>query len=142
MSITSAEALARYGSPIHETSMVLWDVPEVMTRSAIPGRIYLNKDLRGPLADAIVNLIVRRVDHELKTWDGCFCIRPKRNGNSSGASLHSWGLAIDVNASWNPVGSVGKLSPAFVSCFTDAGFAWGGNWDKPDPMHFELAELP
>ena len=26
-----------------------------------------------------------------------------------------------------------------VKCFTDAGFGWGGNYSRPDGMHFTLA---
>ena len=138
--ITPRQALDRYGSPVHETAMVLWDVPEVMTRSCVPGRIYVNRDMRGPLAQAIVNLIVRNKIDELKTWDGCFNIRQMKG--SSQASLHSWGLAVDVNAAWNPLGEKPTLGELFVSCWTDAGFDWGGNWDRPDGMHFQLARFP
>jgi hypothetical protein len=138
--ITPRQALDRYGSPIHESAMILWDVPSVMERSAIPGKIYLNRDLRAPLADAIVNLIVRNHIDELKTWDGCFNIRHQKG--SSQASLHSWGLAIDVNAAWNPLGAQPKLTKGFVACFEDAGFEWGGHWDRPDGMHFQLREFP
>jgi len=140
MTITSKQCLARYGSPVHETSMIIWDVPDVMEVGAIPRRIYCNRELQPVLAKAIVNLITRKVINQLKTWDGCFNIRQMRGG--SNASLHSWGLAIDVNASWNTLGSVGNMTPAFVRCFTDAGFEWGGDWDRPDPMHFQLAEFP
>lgn len=137
--ITADDCLRRYGSPIHENNMVLWDVPDVMERSAIPGRIYCNQDMRPALAQAIVNLITRRHIDELKTWDGCFNIRPKKGGAS--ASLHSWGLAVDVNASWNAFGAVPKLSAGFVQCFKDAGFDWGGEWHVPDGMHFQLARF-
>jgi hypothetical protein len=69
--ITSRQALARYGSPLHEKNMILWDVPSVMERSCIPGRIYVNADMQPALAQAIVNLITRGFIGELKTWDGC-----------------------------------------------------------------------
>ena len=137
--ITPKQALDRYGSPVHESAMILWDVPDVMTRSAIPGRIYLNRDLRKPLADAIVNLIVRGHINEVKSWDGCFNIRQQRG--SSKASLHSWGLAIDINASWNARGSPSTLSEGLVLCFKDAGFDWGGDFEFIDAMHFQLREF-
>jgi hypothetical protein len=28
-----------------------------------------------------------------------------------------------------------------VAIFEKWGFAWGGYWSTPDPMHFELARL-
>ena len=70
----------------------------------------------------------------------CFNIRGKR-GNADSMSLHSWGVAIDVNAAWNGFGKKPTLSKEFVKCFTDAGFDWGGLWAKPDGMHFQLKNI-
>ena len=56
-------------------------------------------------------------------------------------SLHSWGIAIDLNAFENGLNMAPKLSPGFVKCFTDAGFEWGGNWQRKDGMHFQLAKI-
>jgi len=138
--ITAKMCLSRYGSPVHENNMMLWDIPEVMERSAIPGRIYCNKDMQPALAQAIVNMIVRGFIEELKTWDGCFNRRLKKGGVS--ASLHSWGIAVDVNAAWNGFDRTPTMSPEFVKCWTDAGFDWGGTWNTPDGMHFQLKEFP
>jgi hypothetical protein len=138
--ITSKQALDRFGSPIHEAGMVLWDVPQELEIGTIPKRIYCNRLLIGPLTQAFRNLIASGFVHELKTWDGCFNIRRKRGADS--ASLHSWGLAVDVNAAWNGFGQPLTLSEGFVKCFTDAGFEWGGEWNQPDGMHFQLGEWP
>ena len=43
--ITSKQALARYGSSVHETGMVLWDVPSELEIGVIPKRIYCNRAL-------------------------------------------------------------------------------------------------
>lgn len=134
--LTSKQCLAKYGSPVHEQAMVLWDVPNELEIGVIPKRIYCNKDMIAPLTYAFNNLIKRGHVSELKTWDGCFNIRQKRG--SSSASLHSWGVAIDVNAAWNRMGQKPSLSPGFVKCFTDAGLDWGGEWAVPDGMHFQL----
>jgi hypothetical protein len=138
--LTSAECFARYGDPKKEASMVLWDVPSHLEIGVIPKRIYCNKDLVGPLEAAFVNVITRGLVAELRTWDGCFQIRAKRGQSSM--SLHSWGVAVDVNAAWNRLGHKPRLSAEFVACFTDAGFDWGGYWSTPDGMHFQLKELP
>jgi hypothetical protein len=137
--VTSAQALKKYGDPNLQKSMILWDVPTALEIGVIPKRIYCNKDMVQPLAVAFNNLILRCFVNELKTWDGCFNIRKKRGLQSM--SLHSWGLAIDVNAFENGLGKEPKLSPGFVKCFTDAGFEWGGNWKRKDGMHFELAKI-
>jgi hypothetical protein len=138
--ITSKQALERYGNADNEAGMILWWVPAEFTISVIPRRIYCNKDLVKPLYDAFTNLIHRGFLQELKTWDGCFNIRKKHAGTSP--SLHSWGLAIDINAGWNPYGKAPTLSEGFVQCFLDAGFDWGGYWKILDGMHFQLKELP
>ncbi len=92
-----------------------------------------------PLAKAFQALISTGYIKELKTWDGCFNIRKKRGLASM--SLHSWGIAIDVNAFENGLNQIPKLSPGFVKCFTDAGFYWGGNFKRRDGMHFELNDI-
>lgn len=138
--ITSAQCLSRFGSPELEKGMVLFDVPTEMEIGAIPKRIYCNKYLVEPLRKALKNIIDRGLISQLKTWDGCFQIRNKRAGIS--LSLHSWGLAIDINAAWNGFGKKPTMSKELVKCFTDAGFEWGGLWAKPDGMHFQLAVLP
>jgi hypothetical protein len=137
--ITHQQCLAKYGVPEKEKSMKLWDVPSGLEIGVIPKRIYCNKDMVEPLTQAFQNLMKTGCVQELWTWDGCFNIRKKRG--SSTPSIHSWGLAIDLNASWNAFGSKPTLSKAFVKCFTDAGFDWGGSWSKPDGMHFQLAKI-
>lgn len=140
--ITSAQALKRYGDPVanERKHMVLWVVPEHLRLGAIPTRIYLNKDLREPLNEALHHVVNCGLAHEIKTWDGCFNIRRKKGGIS--LSLHSWALAIDINAAWNGFNRPPTMSRALVECFTDAGFDWGGEWKRPDGMHFQLARLP
>jgi len=138
--ITSAQALSRYGTPERESSLVVFDVPLELEIGFIPKKIYCNKDLAEPLHNALTNVVKRGLVEEIKSWDGCFNIRKKRGASSS--SLHSWGLAIDINAASNRFGAKPSISPKLVKCFTDAGFDWGGTWSKPDGMHFQLAEFP
>jgi len=138
--ITSKQCLERYGDPVKEKSMVLFDVPAELEIGVIPKRIYCNKDLVSPLTQAFKNIINRGLISQLKTWDGCFNIRKKINALSQ--SLHSWGIAIDINAAWNGYGKKPTMSKELVACFTDAGFEWGGLWTKPDGMHFELSSFP
>ena len=138
--VTSKQALKKYGDPNLQRAMVMWDVPGYMEIGVIPKRIYCNKDMVEPLSKAFHNLIQTGHVNELKTWDGCFNIRKKRGLASM--SLHSWGIAIDVNAFENGLNQTPKLSAGFVKCFTDAGFDWGGLWkSRPDGMHFELAKI-
>jgi hypothetical protein len=137
--VTSQQALKKYGDPTLEKSMIVWDVPTNLEIGVIPKKLYCNKDMVAPLTQAFTNLISTGKVSELKTWDGCFNIRKKRGLSSM--SLHSWGIAIDVNAAWNQLNMVPKLTPEFVKCFTDAGFEWGGTWTRKDGMHFQLAKI-
>lgn len=97
------------------------------------------KDLIQPLQQAFTNIIDRGLVAELKTWDGCFNIRKKVG--SATPSLHSWGVAIDINAAWNGFNKPPTMSSGLVACFKDAGFDWGGEWSKPDGMHFQLGVI-
>jgi len=137
--VTSQDCLKKYGPPETEKFMTVWDVPTELEYGAIPRKIYCNRDLVVPLSGAFTNVVRRGLVAEIRTWDGCFNIRRKRGATSS--SLHSWGIAIDINAAWNGFGKTPTMSPELVKCFTDAGFDWGGTWKKPDGMHFQLARI-
>lgn len=65
-------------------------------------------------------------------------------------SLHSYGIAIDLNPSKNPYGKplrtdlpqsfrerIGSIQANGKRCFE-----WGGSWTTPDAMHFELDVSP
>lgn len=138
--LTAALCQKKYGDPETEKFMTVWDVPAELEIGVIPKKLYCNRDLVKPLEQAFRDLIKTGFIKELKTWDGCFNIRKKRGAFSP--SLHSWGVAIDINAAWNGFGKPPTLSAGFVKCFTDAGFDWGGSWTKPDGMHFQLKTLP
>lgn len=138
--LTSAQCQKKYGTPSSSNPcMVMWDVPSILEIGVIPKKIFCNRDLVGPLSKAFQNLIHTGYVNELKTWDGCFNVRKKRGGSTM--SLHSWGVAVDMNAFSNCFGCKPTLSAGFVKCFTDVGFDWGGNWRKPDGMHFQLKSI-
>lgn len=137
--VTSKQCLDKYGPPEKEAHMTVWDVPADIEVGAIPKRLYCNIDMVKPLEIAFRNIIDRGLIDELRTWDGCFNIRKKRGGDSP--SLHSWGVAIDINAAWNGFGKEPTMSPELVECFTDAGLDWGGLWAKKDGMHFQIKNV-
>lgn len=143
--LTSRECLMKYGEPGNPKTegrfISIWDIPADINVAipALPNRVYCNNDLRAPLEKAFRNIIARGLTAQLKTWDGCYQVRNKRGQGS--LSIHSWALAIDVNAAWNRFGAKPTMSPALVKCFTDVGFDWGGTWSKPDGMHMQLARI-
>lgn len=137
--VTAAQCLKKYGPAELEKAMTVWIVPSNRKISHVPSKIYCNRDMVQPLSAAFENIIERGLTAQVKTWDGCFNIRKKRGAVSS--SLHSWGIAIDINAAWNGFGKTPTMSAELVKCFTDAGFDWGGRWSKPDGMHFQLSKI-
>lgn len=140
MTITSREAAAAFGDPSTEAHMVRLVLPTNLRAGAVPAAVYCNKLLVEPLKKALGLVLARGLDKQILTWDGCFNVRKKR-GTVTTPSLHSWGLAIDINASWNRLGQPPTMSKELVACFVEAGFEWGGSWKRPDGMHFQLAAL-
>jgi hypothetical protein len=87
-----------------------------------------------------------------------------RHDSKNPLSMHSWGIAVDINPreNFSKTFKAGKgpvawsdeynaiwpdgLPEAFVDAFKSCGFAWGSDWDEDgmsedhtyyDPMHFE-----
>ena len=145
--------LKRYGNPMaaakpfEDKFMTHWMVPVWIDTHipALPNKLYVNKDIIGPLETVFNRLISLQVYKEIKTFDGLFNVRYIR-GSKTKLSIHSWGLAIDLNASDNPLG----LSPAqcaekglkpftklFYEIWRDAGWTCGTDFKRSDGMHFE-----
>ena len=74
-------------------------------------------------------------------YGGCYVPRFIDRDPSLPLSMHAFGLAVDINVSTNLLGSAGDQDPRVVAIFEKWGFEWGGHWDRPDPMHFELARI-
>jgi len=136
--LTHLDCMAAFGEPEKEAGMVMWDIPGHLEMGVIPKRLYCCKAMVLPLTRAFEALIKTGAVDDLKTWDGCFNIRSKRGSGTP--SLHSWGVAIDINAAWNRMGVKPTLPQSVVACFKDAGFDWGGDWSSPDGMHFQLSK--
>jgi len=58
-------------------------------------------------------------------------------------SMHSWGAAIDINASyaeywlWARGASANAIPAEIIDILERHGFIWGGKWSHYDTMHFE-----
>lgn len=154
MRISFKDAVECYGEihfanrtwPRETEFMKLYKLPEELcfpnwigSISLLPvKRLYCNRDMYPALLAALYDLKAKNLQGELKTFDGLFNIRMVR-GTQDKPSAHAYGLAIDINAAENPLGGPVALSPQFVKCFTDAGFTWGGNFDRVDGQHFSWA---
>lgn len=84
-------------------------------------------------------------------WGYCNrCVRGTGPGTSKpcSPSNHSWGLALDVNATTNPMTSDGvvhtDMPDWLVQLWKSWGFFWGGGYShsRKDPMHFEFLGGP
>ena len=75
---------------------------------------------------------------ELDDWS--YLNRDVRGG--AGKSNHAFGLAVDVNALSNPLGTPGDMPAEVIQGWKAEGGEWGGDWSRPDPMHFETHLTP
>jgi hypothetical protein len=78
---------------------------------------------------------------DVSQYGGCYVPRFISRDPRRGLSMHAFGLAVDLNVPGNHYGTKGNIDPRVVQVFERWGFAWGGHWSPPDPMHFELARL-
>lgn len=79
------------------------------------------------------------------SYGGCSIglARFSRYGASVGTiSRHSWGQAIDMSTVDNCQGCVPQFDCRIVQVFRRYGFSWGGNYLRPDGMHFEWVGEP
>lgn len=78
-------------------------------------------------------------------YGGCYNFRPMRGGHH--LSMHSYGIAIDLDPERNPLAvkwkeGRGMMPMAVVKIFETAGWTWGGRWSsRPDCMHFQAASV-
>lgn len=69
---------------------------------------------------------------------GCYVPRFSRvSGQIGFLSRHTYGIALDTNTVSNCAGCRPRMDCDVVRIFRRHGFAWGGNFRRPDGMHFE-----
>jgi hypothetical protein len=96
------------------------------------------KQLRGALGE----IQARGLASKIRTGDGCYVPRFIERNPHNSISLHTWGIAIDINAGSNPVNHASTQDPRVVQIFKKWGYTWGGDWSSPkDPMHFQLGAI-
>ncbi len=95
-----------------------------------------------PLTRFLTDLHRRNLCHLINTFNGCFEPRHMGWNPRRPLSRHTWGIAVDVNARLFPYGSRARQDERLIAAFARQGFTWGGKWRTPDPMHFEVVDLP
>jgi peptidoglycan hydrolase-like protein with peptidoglycan-binding domain len=85
--------------------------------------------------------------------DSAWSYNCRKIAGSSKDSLHSFGIAIDIDPALNPYSAGDPYSGAIKRHHVEAVLAvknpqgervwsWGGHWRKPDRMHFQIDQGP
>ena len=109
----------------------------------ILGSVTCNKGMLPQLRAALTEVVQDGLADQVHPGEyaGCYYPRFIANDPGKGLSLHSWGIAVDLNVPGNQRGTVGEMDRQVVAIFEKWGFAWGGDWSYTDPMHFEMAKV-
>lgn len=149
------EIVRKYGHPGREALDEEWyekytdvfELPVEMKLSWAPEtrvrRLRAHREVGLSLVDAIAEVAwhYRERWEEFNHLGGVFNYRRKRG--SGELSLHSWGVAIDLNPHLGRLGSredAATYPRVIVEIFEERGWRWGGRWARPDAMHFQAAE--
>jgi hypothetical protein len=108
--------------------------------------MYWHKSAEAQLVKFFEELEKQNLHTKILSFAGSYVPRFIR-GSRSQLSNHSWGTAFDINVPYNGL----NKTPALIGqkgCVRDLvpiaheyGFYWGGNFSRPDGMHFEIAVL-
>lgn len=113
----------------------------VTARVPILGLVTCHRLMIPQLRGALEDVVEAGLASKIHTYNGCYVPRFIERDPSHAVSLHTWGIAIDLDSASNGRGSRGTMDPQVVQIFKSWGFRWGGDWTWTDPMHFELGAL-
>lgn len=103
----------------------------------IVGRKAVHYRLVGKFTGALEEIEDAGLAKEIKQF-GTWACRHICNDPTKPLSLHSYGIAVDINWKENPRGKKEcKLHRGIIEAFVRQGFRWGGAWRSPDNHHFE-----
>ena len=109
----------------------------------ILGSVTCNKGMLPQLRAALTEVVQSGLAAQIHPGESAGCSYPRfiARRPSAGLSMHAWGIAVDLNVPGNQRGTVGQMDRRVVAIFKKWGFAWGGDWNYTDPMHFEMAKV-
>jgi hypothetical protein len=107
----------------------------------ILGEVTCHRVMLPQLRAALTEVQQRGLAGEIHPEEYAGCYYPRYIAGTTQLSLHSFGIALDVNVSGNQRGTAGEIDRDVVAIFKKWGFAWGGDWSWTDPMHFEMNAL-
>lgn len=98
-------------------------------------------DLSAALAEVAAAGLAAAIEvANANAYGGCFV--PRYSRSSGYLSRHTYGMAFDTNTVSNCLGCRPVMHCDVVRIFRKHGFAWGGNFRRPDGMHFEWVGEP
>lgn len=121
-----------------------WVAENIRTEEVpILGKVTCHRVMLPQLRAALREIVQRGLSEKIDpgAYGGCYVPRFIGRDPRRGLSLHTWGIALDVNVAGNQRGTAGEIDRTVVAIFKSWGFSWGGDWQWTDPMHFELAAL-
>lgn len=127
-----------WGDPYHDANYEVFHIvriPLAVAGGAVK-MVACHKGIAARLGALFAGLHAGGHQSLIRTYDGAFNIRPIRGSQTP--SLHSWGLAIDLNAEAFPLGSTERQDAILLRGFAAQGFFYGGNFQhRKDPMHWQ-----
>jgi hypothetical protein len=145
---SAAEAVGSFRYTAHPSGRITpeadWVAANIRTEEVpLLGRVTCHRAMLPQLRAALEEVVSRGLAGEIHPDEYAGCYYPRFIGYdpAKGLSLHSWGIAVDLNVRGNQRGTAGEMNRAVVGIFKKWGFAWGGDWNYTDPMHFELASI-
>lgn len=119
-----------------------WEDVNIRTENVpILGDVTCHRVMLKQLHAALTEVAARGLADKIHPDEYAGCYYPRFIAGTSKLSLHSFGIALDMNVPGNQRGTVGEFDREVVKIFKKWGFAWGGDWSYTDPMHFELARI-
>ncbi len=119
-----------------------WVARHIVTETVpILGDVTCNRHMMPQLRAALTEIERAGLADKIHIDEYAGCYYPRFIAGSTQLSNHAFGLALDLNVPGNQRGTAGEMDRGVVAIFKRWGFAWGGDWNYTDPMHFELERI-
>lgn len=120
----------------------------VVLNPTIPIRARCHLQVAEAISAALADVVAAGLSAQIEVdnanlYGGCFNARFNRlSGQIGSLSRHAYAIALDTNTVSNCQGCIPAMHCGVVRIFRKHGFAWGGNFLRPDGMHFEWIGEP
>lgn len=121
------------------------EIPDLQLEKPLP-ELKFNKKLDSKIRELFDAWREKNVMHLIKSIDATFELRYIK-GHHGILSAHAYGIAMDINKKWNPIGhlpvykdKIGSVRE-LVPIANQLGFYWGGHMKRSEGAHFEFARL-